>query len=350
MATLLDAIIRELRQESREIGETISKIFMWAAKNEPEWVSQVRQSFANAPAQIFQFAPTWAKDIICGYNYILNQQDKLCQFYYPSNPVTMFILQTIRWWVDSNRAQFDNDPANQKMIYRTMGPSAAAKEAPTQRFPGFKERRHICLIGSTDSGKTTNCVSMLLKNNMFAFFDIFTLCASGLDGENMNNFRKATMWNLNMRRKPTQNSFAYFKNEEVDLCIDFVSDPEKRNKQKLVFFDDQQAMSSSNIKSVGNFVMQAKNTNATLIISLHQGYAQGNEKKIRDACQYMIIFNQNEDTFNRLLGLKVGNSLWKKYALISDKYKRVVIYDMTERTLWYGLGSYERFDPVQPII
>ena len=94
--------------------------------------------------------------------------------------------------------------------------------------------------------------------------------------------------------------------------------------------------------------MQAKNTNATLIVSLHQGYAQGAEKKIRDACQYIVLYNQTEDTFNRILGLKVGNALWKKYSLISEKYARVIIYDVTERSMYYGTHNYNRFDTVQP--
>ena len=350
MSNFFDALVNEIQQENREMGEALRNIVKWAADVEPSWLAEVRQAFYNAPPQMLYTIPHTARDIVCGLNKILQGGGTLCQFYMPSNPVTKFIIDWASWWLRSN-SQVDTERENIKTNFRQMPGAEKRQTSTSQNFPGFRERKHICLIGSTDAGKTTNIITMLLKNNMFAFYDMFALCASGLDGENMVRFRKASLWNLNFRNNPNKtNNFAYFKNEEVQKCIDFISDSDKRDKQKLVFFDDQQAMSSRNIKTVGDFVMQAKNTNATLIISLHQGYSQGPEKKIRDACQYMIIFNQTEDTFNRLLGLKVGNSLWKKYSLISDKYKRVVIYDITERTLWYAFGDYERFDPVEPTI
>lgn len=320
----------------RQIGETASEYVDPSIK---AYISEIER---NPGA--FDALPPEAKDAVCTAYSTYGKDVPACKNWNPNTWAR--VLRSMRQQYSPD-TQYTTVPTTPR-VFSQKNLQAAKKPSGVEKFPGFQEKRHIALIGSTDSGKTTNMVSMMLKQNMFSFFDMFVLCASGLDGENMINFRKASLWNLMTRKKETTNAFAYFKNEQSQQCIDFVSDPNKRNQSKLVFFDDQQAISSKNIKTVGEFVMQAKNTNATLIVSLHQGYKQGPEKTLRDACQYLVIFNQTEDTFNRLLGLKIGNSLYKKYALISDKYKRVVIYNVTDRTLWYGTGDYARFDAVQP--
>lgn len=309
----------------------------------PQFRSYAQQLEQNP--SLFSTFPKEVQDAICSAYSIYGKDIPACQNWKPSNWANIFsTLGSEFRRMYSPDTQYDtlSDVKRKSTLQKNL------QKGTSDVFKGFEPKKHICLIGSTDSGKTTNTVTMLLKNRIFSYFDTFILCASGLDGQNFENFRKASMWNLMTRKKDVTNTFAYFKNDDVQKCIDFISDPDKRNKQKLVFFDDQQAISSKNIKTVGDFVMQAKNTNASLIVSLHQGYSQGPEKKIRDACQYMILFNQTEDTFNRLLGLKVGNALWKKYSLISNKYERVIIYDVNERSLWYGTGNYERFDTIKP--
>jgi hypothetical protein len=229
---------------------------------------------------------------------------------------------------------------------QTIGMQAPLINKETQdAFPGFASNNHVVIIGSTSSGKTTNTITMLLKP-MFKEFDLFVYTASSLSEGKINEVRQAVLYNLQIeQQKEAENSFVYFKETQVNDSINYLS-TQRRDSKKLAFFDDMQIAAEKDMSKIAGFIHQAKNADVQMIVSLHRAFGSKEEIKIREACRYYILYNANEDVFNRLLGLKTGNTLWKKYALIEEKFDRIIIYDKEERKSYYGTHKYLQFDPL----
>jgi hypothetical protein len=229
----------------------------------------------------------------------------------------------------------------------TIGTQAPLVNKETgDSFPGFASNNHVVIIGSTSSGKTTNTITMLLKPQLFSQFDCFVYTASSLSEGKINEVRQAALYNLQVEQsKDAENAFVYFKETQVNDSINFLS-TQRREAKKLAFFDDMQIAAEKDMGKIAGFIHQAKNADVQMIVSLHRAFGSKEEIKIREACRYYILYNANEDVFNRLLGLKTGNSLWKKYSLIEEKFDRIIIYDKEERKSYYGTHKYLQFDPL----
>jgi len=220
-----------------------------------------------------------------------------------------------------------------------------APEDRSQIFPGFQQLTHTALIGSTNSGKTTWLTTKMLQNGVIPEFDIFVLIGSDyMNNENIQPIRKAVMYHLKETEKPFDNNvFFYFKASEIQDAIAFASSS-YTDKQKLMFFDDIQI--SNHASAMGNFSQQAKNHKCTLFISMHVAFSKQTDIMIRGACRYYVLFNQNENTFNRLTDQRVGNALWRQYNLITDKYERVIIYDTETKKAYAGVNKMHLLNPL----
>jgi hypothetical protein len=245
-----------------------------------------------------------------------------------------------------DKAKLESTDKNEKKLVRTLAPTAP--EDRSQIFPGFETLAHTALIGSTNSGKTTLLTSYLYNiadKNIMPEFDQFILIGSDyMNNEKIQPIRRAVMWNLLENKKPYQEDvFAYFKASQINDAVAMVSSA-NTDKKRIMFFDDIQI--SNHAQSLGNFAQQAKNFNCSLFISMHVAYSKNTEIMIRGACRYYILLNQNENTFNRLTEQKVGNSLWRQYNLIEDKYERVLIYDTETKKAYAGVNKFHLLNPL----
>lgn len=308
----------------------------------PEWVTYFRDSVRDASdwAAITEFFAAGANAAAI---YLLAPKPWLLA------PAMMLISRT-KDAVRKGAETIDFKKAQQSVPgkpIQTVGTQPALINKETgDAFPGFAENNHVVIIGSTSSGKTTNTITMLLKPQLFTNFDIFVYTASSLSEQKIEQVRQAALCNLQLeQKKPAENSFIYFKENQVNDSINFLS-TQRRDTQKLAFFDDMQIAAEKDLNKIAGFIHQAKNAQVQMVVSLHRAFGSRDEIKIREACRYYILYNANEDVFNRLLGLKTGNTLWKKYSLIEEKFDRILIYDKEERKSYYGTHKYLQFDPL----
>lgn len=245
-----------------------------------------------------------------------------------------------------NNNNNDNNNDNNKKTINKLPPKDKIINHNLEKFSGFEKKKHIALIGTTDSGKTTSFCSFLF-NGLFKEFDSFVLVGSDLMTKSqIDPIRESCLYNLQvLQNKETLNKFSYYKSTQMENALNFMGN-ENRELIKLGFIDDSQLSGSKQINEISNFINQAKNANCGIALSLHEGFKEKAEQTIRDACKYKVLFNQTEVTFNRLLNLQKGNMLWKKYNMIQDLYDRVLIYDRDTQKSYYGFYPYLRMDPL----
>jgi hypothetical protein len=243
-------------------------------------------------------------------------------------------------------------------VERAAAPTTRAVLPPTQTlgatksFPGFVEKRHIALVGTTNAGKTSWVITTLLKPNGFAPFDVFYFVASPItEASKLQQMKKAVDFNMRIinKKEVTRNEFAFFKNTQFnEVKIELSNAPS--SLRKLVFFDDIQASAGArDMRSVAQFVLEAKNLNCTVIVSLHSAAEANGEKTVRDGARYLVLMNQTQTAFNRLAGdnLHKDNTVYNRYAAIPGKPQhRVIIVDQDEHKRYFGLGRLAEFDPL----
>ncbi len=233
---------------------------------------------------------------------------------------------------------------------RRVFPRAVVEESG-KRFPGFEPLYHILIIGSTGSGKTTNLITMLYKGLFKDIkMDMAILNGGQADVKNVTNFRQACLYDICVEQdKAQQDAFAYFHEDQFKEAKNLAFDPALANKNKLCIFDDAQASDGNEkIATLRTMVLQAKNANCTCVFLTHYGFKGKEEQIFRDAARYYILHDQNQLNFNKLLGLRVNNALFQKYANIPNINDRVVIYDTRQKEIYYGTHNYLDFNPILP--
>lgn len=226
------------------------------------------------------------------------------------------------------------------------------EEPDTERFPGFEFPGHVLIVGSTGSGKSTNTITMIagrldddrkVAPGLFKF-KRFLLNPGSADKENIPNYEKAAKKVIQVDEKgSTENNVMLFPSEEY-LNATRADNPS--NLETLAIFDDVHASSNKRLETVVKFVMEAKNRQTQCAIITHFAFNSSDEKKLREACRYVVLYNQNEHNFNKILGLEQQNSLFAKYQQIPEKYDRVIIVDRGDLRpkIFYGTGKYLEFN------
>lgn len=200
---------------------------------------------------------------------------------------------------------------------------------------------HVGLIGTTRAGKTTQFILYLIQD-FFPEFETFFIVESGLNPETSANLRKAGLYSMRVLHNQGENDeqIAYFNTDDASKAMSQMNNM-NHDKNKLVLFDDTQvSMSNTDFGEIAKYISVAKNAKVQCVVSLHDPYATNNEKKARGGFRYFVLFNVNENQFNRIQGLHVGNRRWAKYNEIVDKYDRVVIYDTDTKELYDKNGAY----------
>jgi hypothetical protein len=244
-----------------------------------------------------------------------------------------YLSEDYSQWLEKGRVEWQQiHPQNNRQ--QNAAPFTAT---PTKRndFGKFERDSQTALIGRTNSGKTAFFQKFLLTD-FIEPFDSFFLIEAGLNPKQAHNIRKAALYNMRITNKQKENDemTAYYTTDDVSKAITNINSI-SHEKKKLVLFDDTQVnMSNGDFMEVAKYLSVAKNANATCFVSLHNAYGKEAEIKARDACRYFVLFNINEQQFNKIQDLTTGNKRWDKYNSMLNKYDRVVIYDRDRKELY----------------
>ncbi len=191
----------------------------------------------------------------------------------------------------------------------------------------FEEFGHMALIGPTNSGKTTR-IKIFLCDQQFKNFDMFIYAGNAkflkelaecwaaqnfLDGK---NYKKAEM--------------VHFSLDNIEKAT-LYCETQHKDKRKLLFIDDGMLQGRTALNAMLNFISQAKNSNTTCIITMHDSTGTTERKNIRGACRYYVMLNVGADTISRMADIDKKSKIIRNYLQEPSKFKRVLIYDNEEK-------------------
>jgi hypothetical protein len=214
---------------------------------------------------------------------------------------------------------------------------------PKDDMGPFRPLHHVAMIGSTNAGKTTYFIKMLLQNR-FPDFDQFVFIETGIKPETTQNVLKAAAYAMRIQQGKPKHSkeFVYYKVHELKDALRHCTENDNSLK-KLVFLDDAQVQSrGTEFDEVTKFISVAKNANCQVVLTMHWSHGDKTAKTLRDAVGYFVMMNVTLGTFNSIMELKGSdNPYWKRYIQYTSKYERVIIYDKEERKMFnWQYGSF----------
>lgn len=232
-------------------------------------------------------------------------------------------------------------PIPQRPLVPTLPQMVPQEDSSTPSFPGFAQKSHVLYIGATNSGKTSLFITHLAKE-LYKFGRLIVNTGRA-DTENIENFRKAALYNIQVvDEESPENKFGFFPPDQTSNIIDESLKGKQKHENTLALFDDIQASSADRLKKIAQFILEAKNANTQCVTMLHMAYNNTEEKAIREAARYLVLCNQPMKQFNQILNLKGENETWRKYNGIPDAMDRKIIIDKEDASrpkIYYATGK-----------
>jgi hypothetical protein len=201
----------------------------------------------------------------------------------------------------------------------------------------FEQYGHMIIVGPTNAGKTHR-IKTFFCDQKFANYDeyIFTGPKSEIDEMAacfvaQNYLDGKSHENKKMKFYPLDNIL-----DAILYCEQNVG-----KENKLFFIDDALVQSSRITKAIANFCSQAKNSNTTLAVTVHDPLGDSERKSIRHASRYYVCINITKEDLKRMVGIDPNSKVLRKYDQIQEPRKRIIIYDKNNRE-FYG-ENYQQF-------
>ncbi len=199
----------------------------------------------------------------------------------------------------------------------------------------FEQNGHIALIGSTNSGKTFWVKKRLVsgdfphkKFNKFAFVGHESIVPD------MSKCYAASLYLSGVDWK--DKTYAYTGLSNIKKAVDFGMQHREDNSHMLMFFDDAMIQDNQSSMKLKNFVNQAKQSNDTLIITMHEAFDNNQiAKTVKHACRYLVMFNLSSQTIATMTGLSKDNPIIVSYESKPVRSK-IMIWDNIEKKFFYG--------------
>ena len=193
------------------------------------------------------------------------------------------------------------------------------------------EFEHMILIGTTNTGKT-HAFKQLLCDAKFKFnFNEFVFIGRG---EQLSEIAAAfAVFNQKTKGNPEAREMKNFSFAELGTALAYL---EKFRHPKLCYMDDIFIQGNKIKKEVSNFINQAKNSNTTCVLTIHEPFGGEPEKTVRNAANWIGMFNLSKDTIARATGYTISadNPKLLEYNARS-KFKKI---------LWFNTLTHVIFD------
>lgn len=201
---------------------------------------------------------------------------------------------------------------------------------PGEQILSIGEFEHVCLFGTTNTGKTFT-FKRLLCDGKFNF-DYKELVFVGR-GEQLQEIA-ACFAALNMKELGSRDarSMKFFNFAEILTAISYL---ESTDHPKIVFMDDIFIQGNKIKNIVAQFINQAKNSKTTCVLTIHEPFGGEPEKSVRHAANWYGMFNLNSMTLSKLTGgaLNQDSPLMYEY-LARGKYDKVLFYNTLEHIIF----------------
>lgn len=197
-----------------------------------------------------------------------------------------------------------------------------------KNFTQIEDLKHTVLIGPTGAGKT-RYVYQLLTDKKIPLSNEFVLCSLH---DQIDAFAKSYAAHLALHDQPWQEAkMLYFKKgEELQKTIDYCK---QSPVKKLAVFDDS-LLTPEGLRLVSGFVHEARHFNTQCIIISHKTFEGEEMKKIRAACRYIGIFNEDPKTVSLMINKPLNSPILNKYLGTSNRYDRMILIDKDEQELY----------------
>lgn len=201
---------------------------------------------------------------------------------------------------------------------------------PREKILAIGEFEHMCLFGTTNTGKTWMFKKLLCDGKFNFKFDELIFVGRGEQLEEI----AACFAALNQKELGRQDarSMKFFNFVDLQTALSYV---ESTDHGKILFLDDIFIQGSKIKNLVAQFINQAKNSKTTCILTVHEPFGGEPEKSVRNAANWFGMFNLNANTLSRLTGGALNNDspLMHEY-LARSKYDKVLFYNTLEHTIF----------------
>lgn len=125
----------------------------------------------------------------------------------------------------------------------------------------------------------------------------------------------------------------FFNFTELESAIAYLESNKKH--EKLVFMDDIFIQGNKIKMRVANFINQAKNSKTTCVLTIHEPFGGEPEKTVRNAANWLGMFNLNGNTIARLTGyaLQEDSPAMNEYKT-RTKYDKVLFFNTLEHIIF----------------
>ena len=114
-----------------------------------------------------------------------------------------------------------------------------------------------------------------------------------------------------------------------------VSYSEITTHTKLMFMDDIFIQGNKIKNTVAQFINQAKNSKTTCVLTIHEPFGGEPEKTVRNAVNWIGMFNLNANTVARITGNILTNDSPMMFEYLArEKFDKVLFYNTLEHTIY----------------
>lgn len=202
---------------------------------------------------------------------------------------------------------------------------------PQEKTLLIGEFEHVCLFGTTNTGKTFT-FKRLLCDERFDF-NYQELIFVGR-GEQLQEIA-ACFAALNKKQLGSTDArkMKFFNFAEILTAISYVETT--TDHSKIMFMDDIFIQGNKIKNLVAQFINQAKNSKTTCVLTIHEPFGGEPEKSVRHAANWYGMFNLNSMTLARLTSNAITQDSPLMYEYLArSKFDKVLFYNTLEHVLF----------------
>lgn len=192
------------------------------------------------------------------------------------------------------------------------------------------EFEHMILVGTTNTGKT-HAFKRILIDGKFSFdYKEFIYIGRGEQLEEIAAaFAIANEKEKGDREAREMRNFSF---AELPTAIAYM---EKIKRPRLCFMDDIFIQGNKIKKDVANFINQAKNSKTTVVLTIHEPFGGEPEKTVRNAANWLGMFNLSKETIARMTGYTISadNPKLAEY-MARDKFNKILWFNTLNHTIY----------------
>lgn len=205
-------------------------------------------------------------------------------------------------------------------------------------WKGFKEHNHMILIGPSNTGKTTWVITQLCEG-WFDQYKKFCYVGPEVNKSQTKDIFLGAKSDLTLNSEADieeENVFHYYYEIDKDMTTIEHMFRNKQSDKTLIFFDDVQATTFQ--QRLSSLLIQAKNSNITCIITIHDNQQTPLVKAARANCNYYVFFRPTDHILSTLTKTDSSKSIINRLAQMRRE-EQITIYDKLENTFYFATGK-----------